>query len=886
MFDYAKLCLNCLCPHKFRDCRSTTLCTFCQQKHHTLMHRNSSSSQSQERGVDPENTTKADKASNAKVILNTSSACCSNTVLLATARIQIVSPSDLKPQKTSAVLTGLGGLVKANAIQLVTFKIKPHFKSKFSLETSALVINRVSSYLPPAITQRVQWDYFKGLQLADPYFLNKDPVDLLLDVVTYATIIEGPIIKKGPDYPTAVKSSIGWLQSGAVSSLSTVQNQVVSLNICQEDNVSDLLQKFWQLEEPLSCGFKLQKWSSNSKEILAEISEEFYSSNPLKLQDDHEVTSVLGLNWNSDLDSFSFKVNLPSSDPIWTKCSPVDLIIEIHGFADASKRAYAAVLYLRPLTTDMVFTSLEIYKTKVAPLKTLSIPRLELCGAHLLSKLVNHHVSTTKVQALAIHLYTDPMDTLCWIKSIPSKWPTFNAIRCFEIQTLTPTAYWHHVKTKENPADLASRGVLPKQLIGQKLWFEGPDFLRSREIVFSDISPKNSSEGEDTVLKEMLSVNALEYQDKLLPDTYSAYSSWHKLFKVSLNRNSSVAKLNPVLVNGVIRVGGRLRKASIPSQTEHPLILAPKDYLTDLIINYHHNLVLHGGTLLNSPSQLDCARASSSSILECPAFTKTGVDYAGPYTIRLTKLRGKGTQKGYICIFICLVTRSVHLEVVKDFSSEACLAAFSRFTSRRGYCSHLYSDRGTNFVGASSELKETLCQFLRSCNLSNKLLKAGTNWHFNPPSAPYFGGLWEFAVKSAKRLLKQVIGGQVLTSVEFSTLLCKIEACLNSCLLVPQSDDPFDLEFYKRWANENLVSLQVRQKWIFKQRAVQVNDLVLILQENTPTSHWPLGQVTQVLAGSNESVRVVKVRTTTSTLTRPVVKLAQVLPAEEFDVHS
>ncbi|XP_023247239.1 uncharacterized protein LOC111643505 [Copidosoma floridanum] len=318
----AKLCHNCLDPHKFGDCRSTTLCAFCQQKHHT--HRDSSSSQSQEKGVDPKNTTKAGKAPDAKVILDTSSACCSNTVLLATARIQIVSPSGkvltaralvdpcsqaslisrslvqmlgLKPQKTSAVLTELGGVVKANAIQLVTFKIKPNFESKFSLETSALVINRVSSYLPPAISQRVQLDCFKGIQLADPYFLNKDPIDLLLDAVTHATIIEGPIIKKGPNYPTAVKSSIDWLLSGAMSSLSTFQNQVVSLNICQEDNDSDLLQKFWQIEEPLSCKIILTKDEQICEKMFVENytrdeAGHFTVSLPLK-----DSTDVLVASW-------------------------------------------------------------------------------------------------------------------------------------------------------------------------------------------------------------------------------------------------------------------------------------------------------------------------------------------------------------------------------------------------------------------------------------------------------------------------------------------------------------------------------------------------------------------------------------------------------------
>ena len=84
-------------------------------------------------------------------------------------------------------------------------------------------------------------------------------------------------------------------------------------------------------------------------------------------------------------------------------------------------------------------------------------------------------------------------------------------------------------------------------------------------------------------------------------------------------------------------------------------------------------------------------------------FNRSGVDYAGPLKVRLSKTRGKGTTKGYIAVFICLATRAVHLEIVEDYSSEAFISAFHRFTSRRGHCSLLLSDQGTTFIGADAD---------------------------------------------------------------------------------------------------------------------------------------------------------------------------------------
>ena len=87
-------------------------------------------------------------------------------------------------------------------------------------------------------------------------------------------------------------------------------------------------------------------------------------------------------------------------------------------------------------------------------------------------------------------------------------------------------------------------------------------------------------------------------------------------------------------------------------------------------------------------------------------FERSDIDYTGPINVRFTKTRGKGTMKGYIAIFICVATRAVHIEVVEDYTSEAFITAFHRFTVRQGFCKELLSDQGTNFVGEDTLLKQ------------------------------------------------------------------------------------------------------------------------------------------------------------------------------------
>lgn len=150
------------------------------------------------------------------------------------------------------------------------------------------------------------------------------------------------------------------------------------------------------------------------------------------------------------------------------------------------------------------------------------------------------------------------------------------------------------------------------------------------------------------------------------------------------------------------------------------------------------------------------------------AFTHTGVDYAGPVDIRMSKGRGNSSYKGYISLFVCLCTKAIHIEAVSDLTSTAFIAAYRRFAARRGLPSHMYSDNGTNFVGAVKLLRKSHESSLLKVksDIINNVTQSNTEWHFIPPSSPHFGGLWEAGVKSLKHHLRRAIGNTRLTYEE------------------------------------------------------------------------------------------------------------------------
>jgi len=297
-------------------------------------------------------------------------------------------------------------------------------------------------------------------------------------------------------------------------------------------------------------------------------------------------------------------------------------------------------------------------------------------------------------------------------------------------------------------------------------------------------------------------------------------------------------------------------------------------------------------------------------------FSHVGTDFAGPFQIKFSSRRNSPSTKGYLCLFVCLATKAVHLEFVSALSMNAFIATLERFVARRGLPSHIYSDNGTNFVGAAKHLRQ-VSQFLTECHtqLFDYFSAHHITWHFNPPHAPNFGGLWEAAVKSSKSLFNKLLTSSAYTFEEYSTIFSRIEAILNSRPLCRTLTDPgieyltpghfligsplvalpekTSLEtssyhsrwehlrqihqaYWKRWSTEYLNTLQVRTKWTSSSPTIQVGDLVLLTGMSSPPTVWPIGRVVGLFPGPDGITRVVSVKTSKGIYKRPISKLVLV----------
>ncbi|KAF6213740.1 hypothetical protein GE061_011462 [Apolygus lucorum] len=303
------------------------------------------------------------------------------------------------------------------------------------------------------------------------------------------------------------------------------------------------------------------------------------------------------------------------------------------------------------------------------------------------------------------------------------------------------------------------------------------------------------------------------------------------------------------------------------------------------------------------------------------AFAHTGVDFAGPFAMRYSLKRKADVSKVYLCLFVCMETKALHLEAVTQLSTESFLATFDRFCSRRGLPQEMFSDCGSNFIGASNHLKDLHRWFQNQDTqrgINDYFLKFGVKWNFNPALAPHFGGIWESGVRSVKRHMKTCAGNTPLTFEELSTLFAKFEAILNSRPICPLSSDPdasdylspghflvggplvalpersildrrenlltrwqlvkrMYQQFWSRWRREYLQTLQRRPKWKNSTPNLQVGNLVLLKDSSSPMD-WPMGKVVATHPGTDGVVRVVTVQTSTSSFRRAVAKLVPLLP--------
>lgn len=679
----------------------------------------------------------------------------------------------------------------------------------------------------------------------------------------------------------------------------------------------------------------------------------------------------------------------------------------LHGFCDASERGYAASVYLRTVDADgQVNVILLLAKSKVAPIRTrLTIPKLELSGAHLLSRLLSHvsRELAATVDIQDIFAWSDSQVALAWLRAAPHTLEIFVGNRVSQIQNIGIPIIWRHVPGELNPADCASRGCTAPELVSHPLWW-GPEWLRESETSWP-VQPVDRSAqvlpglrvhavaaetsrqadwllGRYSSLDKLLGVtgwiqrfihNCRHPQNKKLSPVVDAEERrgalLHWIRAVQAERfepelkilrdgraklKGAVARLNPFTDSeGLLRVGGRLRKADLPYGSRHPLLLPKGGPLVELLVSDRHIRNAHAGcsALLAILQRefwiLSARRVVRSALFRCVpcyrvkaatmqpqmgdlpsdrvtpsrAFDGVATDFAGPFSVKTTTLRNAKVVKAYLCVFVCLATKAVHLEVVSALTTEAFVAALDRFVSRRGLPSLIRSDNGTNYRGAYNYLND-VNEFLRNhcTSLSQHFAQKGITWRFSPPNCPHWGGIFEAAVKSAKTHLRRVIGETTLTFEELATVFCKVEAVLNSRPLCPLSPDPNDQEvltpghflvgqplaalpeypwkeerttrlsrfqmiqqmgqdFWSRWSIEYLHLLQQRVKWTDKTEPPKEGDLVLMKDTNLPSLFWRRGRIVKLIFGADGTPRVAEVLVDGSIRQRALATLSR-LPVE------
>jgi hypothetical protein len=732
---------------------------------------------------------------------------------------------------------------------------------------------------------------------------------------------------------------------------------------------------------------------------------------------------------------------------------------ELHHFSDASCEGYGQCSYLRLVDdNDKIHCSLVMGKSRVVPLKQVSIPRLELTAAVVSIKVSATLQDELEYKDIAEVYWTDSKVVLGYINNEARRFHIFVANRVQQIRDHSSKDQWNYVESKSNPADEASRGLKASEIMNDSRWINGPSFLYEAHQNwqhYNQPEDKTLLSPDDVEVKKVSAFTTCVQEFPNMLERLEYFSSWHrvkraiaiclryrgvllqrvckrkernelentenavqdiKLYKTvtvtemevaeleiiklvqkqefdkelcslkpvieastreshrqtsNVSRTSPLARLDPFIdEHDIIRVGGRIRRSSMDANIKHPVVLPKKSHISMLIARHFHERVDHQGRGITWNEIrasgywiLGCKDVVAKLIKDCtvcrrlrasvtdqkmadlpkervetsPPFAYSAVDYFGPFYIK----QGRKEVKRYGVLFTCLASRAIHLEVSHTLETDSFLNAFRRFVCRRGPVRVLRCDRGTNFVGASTELQKCLKE-MDQAKVEAELLKENCDWvefKFNVPKASHMGGIWERQIRTVRNVLNILLyqNGSQLNDESLLTFICEAESIVNSrplsvdnlglsdslealtpnhlltrkskVLLPPpgvfQKEDVYLRkhwrrvqhlcnEFWVRWKKEFVHSLQERQKWLKPRHNLGVGDVVIIAEEETPRNCWPLARVINAEKDEDGLVRMVKLKVgdrqateqgrrknPLATLERPVHKLILLMQAEE-----
>lgn len=646
--------------------------------------------------------------------------------------------------------------------------------------------------------------------------------------------------------------------------------------------------------------------------------------------------------------------------------------LSIHCFSDASKVAYAAVVFLRSEYKTKVTVQLLSAKSRLSPSKknsVISVPRLELLAATMGTRL---YVQAKNALCLEhdTYFWTDSNVVLSWIKN-EGNWGVFVKNRVKEIRSGSKINDWRHITGDLNPADLPSRGCHADVLLKSR-WWEGPAWLKCAKEDWPNSNCQELStlpQEEENEENSLLIASCREnFTDSLL--YFSKYNlirrmvAWifrfygnakgskvkevdleveeikraeTALFKVIqkevFGEKKTYKDLATVIDScGLIRVRTKLFSEEIPSSYRFPILLPGSHKIVEKLVRWKHNELFHAGTqtvLANLRENLwitgvrvlvkrisrecvICKRhrklgKNVTPLIPLPTnrtdtgkpFEVSGVDLAGPLLLR-------NGDKVWIVLYTCAVYRAVHLELVNGLSTREFLLSFRRFIARRGRVSTIYSDNGTNFIGARNLFKRINWEEVKSYATIREI-----NWILIPPGSPWWGGWYERMVRMVKELLRRVLGNASLSFIELETFLVECEAIINSRPLSYVVDD-VDIPsqpitpalFLQPLACTEVVDLDhldakgfdLRLKYLQKLRddlkmrfrkeylsllvlrgkdghyMLRVGDIVLV---ETPDKriYWPLGRIMRLHEGRDGVCRVATIKTATGVLIRSLKKI-------------